>query len=483
MGFEKLTERLKNPENAGQEPKAFIYQLPEQIAERLTPAEKEALEKLTKVSDYVQALSESHENEHRFFETLPEDQVQEMAKLNPEVISKWTFVEAKGDQIITVPYNQKFTDLNKKVSEILRSIPKIKQQGNYRLPPAIRFQTLAEGFTSNAWQYAEKTWLDEPWQARGVEFIIGPIETHLDGYKGAFQAVVGVIDEEATREMTDTIIAASKLQHKKQISKIDVRVIHLVANAGLGLKLGFNAQALPNDPKMVEKYGSRIVFYANLFEQTFDEKLLPIIQRVFEKNVVERFSNGSHKLLRSAALKWLAMHEESHPMNQEPGLEEKLGKFFNTFHELHCDVSALYLSSLLREHNLISSDEFEAILLTHFARKLNDIFISEFEEGGKSNPYAEGSKMEFNYMASMVDFIPESGELDLERESEIIQKINDLMGIFNYFAASQDVAREEIEALFKKYAEMGHYKFAASKLRDLYIKNDNSYASTVSVPV
>src|SRR3990167_2388136 len=140
MGFEKLTERLKNPENAGQEPKAFIYQLPEQIAERLTPAEKEALEKLTKVSDYVQALSESHENEHRFFETLPEDQVQEMAKLNPEVISKWTFVEAKGDQIITVPYNQKFTDLNKKVSEILRSIPKIKQQGNYRLPPAIRFQ-------------------------------------------------------------------------------------------------------------------------------------------------------------------------------------------------------------------------------------------------------------------------------------------------------------------------------------------------------
>ena len=446
--------------------------LPEKLEESLSDTEGNVLQGLEQVVDNIDPIWQVQKQTPFYFRGATEAEIRELGKTNSEILSPYTYAEKRNGTIIAVPYHEKFAEEIGPIVENIGLTQLIIPAHNYELMAQFydRLTTLKEAFESDKWEEADKERFKKPWVNK-VEFVIGPFEVNIDsfGIKTSYQAVVGVIDEEKTRELERRINAAKSRVKGKEIPNIELKVMHVTAATGItnpSTREPWKAQVLPNDPEFVRKVGARGLIFINLLEEHFETKLYPIMKRVFEPGILQKITKLE---LFNAYLIWIALHELHHPITREVNQDERQGSKFLPFHEKHCDIAGTAAAFRLAEDNIIRDEQFEAILMVHIARSLNDIYSYQFSNKKFPDPYAEGSQPEFNYLAEFSGLKPpkEDGKLGLYQKDQLTAAIVSLNGKFNIDA--KRASKEELEEeFFSRYRSGKGYKFAEPLLQDLF---------------
>lgn len=478
-------------------PRAEIHRFFPRESQILNEDERLFKRDVEAIADAIQPIDDEQKASLYYPEGMDEPALLKLAERHPEVLSPYSYVVRNGNNgriAQVVPYHIKHQPLVQEARErVLRAISSIPKDRNYELDQQYlaaglrvptdpnyaaerrRLYALAHALVTDVWDPVDLERVKSPGLNK-VEFVIGALENRLDpiGRKASYMAVVGVIDEEETRVVRRLIDDAIGVHKGQARPNFDMRVMFLTAGSGITNPITgepWKANVLPNNPAFKQEFGARGLLYENLLKENFDKTVYPIISRIFEPRVLQQFTK---QRLLVAYRDWLVLHELEHFFAHEVGQEERQGSLFNVFHEEHCDIAGMKTAwQLETERGIYRSDDVEAILIIHIARKVNDIFADyysrEVSPSSHRNFYAEASKAELNFLMEFAGLqLKENGRLGLDQAYRMLVVIDKLEG---RLATGAKYEKQSIaQTWFDEFGSKTHYKQLAPHVREVFQK-------------
>ena len=358
----------------------------------LSDKEKMVLEKLIQASELIAPLFErqiasGHSGANFYPGDAVKQEIKEAAKKNPGILHPYTFVERdKKGGLMAVPFCVKFKKELKEITKLLGEAAKISEDKEF----SKYLKEMAGALLKN--DYAKNEIL---WVTRGpfkISFMIGPVERYFDKLffkKCAYQAWVGINDEERTREVAQfkKIILTSRRKIFPDTRKVDLPKLRLgVSKTSIlaGQKANFMTLGtnLPNDTDLMEKHGSRFEVFDSSHSLTFDKQMYPIFNSLFDKSIRDYFSKQE---LYQAYLRTTPLHEISHSLIRYQDAESRLEELFPIFDELMGELLGMKSCGILILKGTLSQKELEAIILVGIVRNFclkNNISRIHYAIGG-----------------------------------------------------------------------------------------------------
>jgi hypothetical protein len=213
-----------------------------------------------------------------------------------------------------------------------------------------------------------------------IEPTIGPYETYEDlwfGYKAAFEAFIGIRDEEETQKLghfagdlqwlEDRLPIRPEWRNPKLGALAPIRVIDIVFSSGDG-NSGVQTAAfnLPNDERVVSQKGSKRVMLKNTQEAKFDNVLVPISK-------VALAPGDQANISFDAFFTHILMHEVVHGLGphqitvdgQRTTVRERLKEVHAPLEEAKADIAGLWAMRQLVEKGALDRS-FERTMYTTF---------------------------------------------------------------------------------------------------------------------
>lgn len=370
---------------------------------KLTSSEKKVVSLLIEAAGLISPIYKLQENDHRnganFYPVdVTKDEVLKAAKKDKEILSPYTIVEGTSSgKLIAIPYHVKFRDLLLKVAAKIDEAAKITKDQDF----AKRLKVQAKALLNGSYEESDIYWLSM--KPHKINFVIGPIERYDDKLffkKCAYQAWVGVMDEKQTKEATEfrnyIFSSRRKILAKSEkvdfLEKIQIRVDDTLVFSGLITRFMFTSSNLPNNVKIMEKYGSEITIFKPAFEKKFNEERYPIFHAIFEKTFQQDYPED---LLHQGSLRNTYLHEISHPLLRYRDAEKRLKEYFPVLDEMAASVFGVKACGSLLLTNAISQKELEAIMVMFIALAFS-WWISYLKEPGVLH-YAQGFAIALNF--------------------------------------------------------------------------------------
>lgn len=297
-------------------------------------------------------------------------EIEEAAKEDPEILSPYTVVERIQGKLVAIPYHQKYAKFLKLVADKLLEAARITDNKEF----AIRLEVQAKALLEGKYDDAVKFWMImKPYI---LDIVIGPIERYDDRLffvKTAYQAWVGVMDEEQTRRMNNykqiilsarrkVLMASDKVDY---YDKVQLRIDNAVLYSGRisrTLPVGIN---LPNDPNAMEKFGSEITVFKQVNELRFKEEILPTFDKIFSSEFKKIFLPSE---LEEGTLYSVVMHELAHTYLRYRNSERNLKDLFPVIDELSASVMGIKVCGSLLLKDILSQKQLESIMISFMAR-------------------------------------------------------------------------------------------------------------------
>lgn len=301
---------------------------------------------------------------------VSKEEIEKAARENPAILDPYTFVERdKSGRLFAIPFHIKFKKELKPIANLLNEAAEISDNKNFSLYLRSRAKSLLDG----SYERSEIIWLKtEPFK---FSFVIGPIERYLDKLffiKCAYQAWVGIIDEEKTKdiERLKKIILVSQKKilpgsEKVDISKLNIQVDKTLIFSGLIADFMFTGTNLPNNVNLMEKYGSILTIFETSLEEKFKNEHFPIFQSFFTKDFQKSYSKTD---LYLGSLRCIVLHEIAHSLIRYRDAEKRLKNLFPIFDELYAYILGIKSCGILILKGIMSQKEMEAILIMHICR-------------------------------------------------------------------------------------------------------------------
>lgn len=346
---------------------------------KLSKNEQEVLNLLLDAGKLITPLYEQQEN-HKFPGAnfyphgISKAEIEKASKDNPQILSPYTIVEKKDGKLIAIPYHEKYFDYLKPISDKLVQASNITD--NKELAQRLRIQ--AEVLLSGDYEKATISWMSlKPYI---IDINIGPVERYDDKLffiKTSYQSWVGVVDEENTKTLNKykEIILGSRRKSLRPTERVDyydkvqTRVDDLLLLSGLIARTLFSGVNLPNEPLLVEKYGSEIT----LFKQTnqIRHKLnLAIFNKIFSPAFRKQFTPAD---LERGGLYSTALHELGHAYLRYRDAEKRLQDLFPVIDELGATIMGVKVSGALLVKDIIDQKQVESIMLSSVLRAFYNI--------------------------------------------------------------------------------------------------------------
>lgn len=291
-----------------------------------------------------------------------------------------TIIRRRGGELQAIPYSTAYALELEKAAYLLREAAGIAQNPSLR-----RFLELrAESLLSNRYAESEEAWIHLD---SDIEVVFGPYETYEDrlfGYKATFESFIGYrIPEETKRlehiaSLVEEMQAALPISDAMKSSRVANQpspfvVMNLLSTAGEA-RVGVQTLAfvLPNDPEVIERYGTKKVMMRNVQEAKFDAILKPIAVRFLDEKTLSRLSFG-------AFFRHTILHETGHSLgprsvrHSEDSIIHNLADTYSAIEECKADVTSNFLSHWLMERGELSSEELDetyATMVAGFFRSL-----------------------------------------------------------------------------------------------------------------
>ena len=285
-----------------------------------------------------------------------------------------TIVRRHHGDLVAIPYSHAYELELQKAADLLRQAAGLAQNASL----ARFLSSRADALLSNDYLCSDGDWiaLDSD-----IECIYGPYETYEDrlfGYKAAFGACIGYrVARETARvahysKIADAMHEALPISAEMKATRVPQPdspfvVIDVLSTSG-DARSGIQTLAcvLPNDPAVIDKYGTKKVMLRNLQHAKFDEILRPIASHFLDQGTLDDVSF-------EAFFRHTILHETGHslgPKGTASGNETIIHALADTYapiEECKADSTATYLSFWLSERGELSPQDIRETCATLLA--------------------------------------------------------------------------------------------------------------------
>lgn len=423
----------------------------------LSQSEHKVLSKLEKAAELTATLYKAQINDKylgaNFYpHDASKEEILKAAKDNPLILNPYTVVERdKTGHLEAIPYHIKYAKLLKPVINNLREAALLTANREF----SKRLEVQADALENGSYEAADIYWLTmKPYK---IDIIIGPIERYEDRLlfkKTCYSANVGVMNTAATKDalsVKEAMLSAQRksfsLAQKVEASRrLQVRIDHAVILAGLDARALFAATFLPNDPDIMERYGSEIIIYSSVVKENFDSSYLPVFQKAFEPSFQKRYNK---QLLLEASQRLLLIRELSVSLVKYHDTQKRLGELYGVMNEISSHVLAVKNAGALLLKDVINQKELEAIMVMLLCRAFAGFLSSERVKS--LTHYSQGYAIAINYFLEN-GAIREYNGIPWINFTKMFVALNDLAAMLERILAFGDI--EDARRLIREYGNI-----------------------------
>ncbi len=435
----------------------------------LSKEEQQVLDKLVEASRLIAPLYEKQKNTKlkgaNFYSSeFSREEIGKAAEGNEELLHPYTFVEkGRAGRPKAVYFQKKFAKELKEAVKKIEEAAKLSSDKEF----SKYLKEMARSLLEKQYAKNEILWVTQ--KPTLINFIIGPIERYLDGLffkKSAYQAWVGVLNEEKTKEARRfrEIILASRRKilpdtAKIKLPELKIDINRTVCFSGLIADHMFTGTNLPNDMDLMQEHGSRLTIFESSLNLKFEQDHYPLFQKIFPQKIQESFSKET---VYEGSLRCILLHEISHSLIRYRDAEQRLKELFPVFDEILAYVIGIKACSSLILKGVLSQKELEAILLMHLVR--NFTWWEDFQDNPGVKDYTTGAAIATNFFLEEGAIEEKSGLCEVDF-NKLFMSIGRLSRVLEYHLASGTY--KEGKEFVEKYGAFEVFEKCKARFKNL----------------
>lgn len=421
----------------------------------LTDNEKKVLDILVEAAKLIVPVYEEQENRKypgaNFYpHNVTKPEIEKAAKKNPAVFSPYTVIERTDERLIAVPYHEKYAKLLKPVADKLLQAADVTNNKGF----AKRLKVQAKALLDGSYKEAAISWMTmKPYV---LDINIGPVERYDDKLffvKTAYQAWVGVMDRKNTHRLSkykEVILSARRkvaMASEKfdYYDKVQARIDNVLLFAGLIARTKFVGVNLPNDPVLMEKYGSEISLFKEMHKLRFEAALWPVFNKMFSPEFKRQFKSED---IERGSLYLTALHELAHTYLRYRDSEKRLQDLFPVIDELAASAMGIKVCGALLLKDIVSTKQLESIMIAFITRAYN--FVLNEKDKPERGQYVTGGAILLNYLLES-GAVKRGDGVSWPNFMKMFVSLDELVSILARILARGK--RSDAEALIKKYGD------------------------------
>lgn len=422
----------------------------------LTKSEKKVLNLLVIAAKGIIPVFLQQENRKylgsNFYPTdASKDEIEKAAEKNPEILSPFTLVERKDGKLVAIPYHKKYAKLL--VPVVQKILEAAKETDNKEFGRRLEFQ--AKALLEGKYNEAAIYWMSmKPYM---INFLIGPIERYEDRLfftKTSYQAWVGVMDKNDTKRFNKykPIILSSRRKVMMPSEKVDYydkvqgRIDDAVIFTGRIARTVPGGINLPNDPNLMEKYGSEITVFKQSNQLRVEKEVLPMFNKIFSADFKKAFTN---KDLADGSLYGVILHELAHTYLRYRNSEKNLKDLFPVIDELSASVMGIKVCGSLLLKDIMTTRQLESIMLSFMARSFY-LVLEDFKNISRIH-YILGGAIFINFLLEN-GALKEAGGVSWPNFTKMFLSLDELATILERILYQG--TREDAQSLIDKYGNI-----------------------------
>lgn len=434
-------------------PEAIVYFNPQ--IPKLTKNQLQVLDLLIDAAEliapiYLQQENHKYPGANFYPHNVTHQEIEKASLKNPQLLSPYTVVEKVDGKFLAVPYHKKYSDLLVPVVEKLLEAAQITDDKEF----AKCLKKQAKALQDGSYDAAMVSWMKmKPYI---LDINIGPVERYDDKLffvKTAYQAWVGVMDEAETRRFNsykDIILSARRkvLMPSEKVDYYDKvlgRVDDLVILSGLISRTMFVGVNLPNDPSLMEKYGSEVTLFRQT-NQARHKTNLALFNKIFSPSFIALFTEAE---LEAGSLYSTALHELAHTYLRYRGSETRLKDLFPVIDELGATVMGIKVCGALLLKDIATTKQLESIMLAYMCRSFHNV-LNEKDNRSKLH-YTLGGAIFINYLLESGALV-KSGGVSWPNFTKMFFAVGELAAVLERLLSMGN--REDAQRFIKKYGNI-----------------------------
>ncbi len=401
---------------------------------------------------YLEQENQLKQNGSFYPKGVSKAEVEKSAKKDPEILSPYTVIEKVDGKLKAIPYHVKYAHLLKPVADKLNEAARITQNKSFGTYLKLKAKALQDG----SYEEAVKFWFKmKPYI---LDISIGPVEHHDDQLfynKASYQAWVGVVDNEGTKQLNyyKKIVLSTRRKALlpdellENYTKVRAKVDDLILFSGHMARSKFVGVVLPADLESIEKYGSSITLFNQANDLRLKEQILPTFNKIFSPAFRKGFSFAD---LKKGSFNYIALHELAHNDLYYKNAAKNLQDLLSPIYELSATVLGMRMAGSLLLKDIITNKELESIIVVFICR---GFYLLEKSKTSNWANYAAGGAIFINFMLQSGALKQLKG-LAIPNFTKIFVSIQDLSYALEFLLSSG--TRKNAEDFIKKYGQFNH---------------------------
>ncbi len=320
---------------------------------------------------------------------------------DPNKMSWYTLIRRDEEgKLKCVWYHEEYATEIEQAAKLLEEAAALSQDEGFKKYLNLR----AEALRTDDYFESDMAWMEM--KGNPVDFVVGPIESYEDGFKGikashSGQILVKDLVWSANIERFNKVLpdlqaglpVDAKYKKESASSSGDMNVYYVIYYGGDCNSGSKNiAINLPNDPNVQAKMGSRKLQLKNAMQAKFETILVPIAEILIDESQMEniKFEDGFfqnvmfHEVAHGLGVKFVVGTKKS--------VREALEDYYSPLEEAKADIAGLYMVTQLYEMG-----EFpEKDLMDNYVTFLAGIFRSV--RFGVASSHGKANMLEFYYL-------------------------------------------------------------------------------------
>jgi hypothetical protein len=385
---------------------------------------------------------------------ITEEEFEAFTDLNKN--SWYTLLRRNEEGNLTcVWYHEEYAELIEKAATLLEEAAVLADDEGFKTYLKLR----ATALRTDEYLASDLAWMDM--KDNLIDFVVGPIESYEDGFKGLKSAHSGQIlvkDLVWSKNISRFTALLPKLQESLPIADAykyadarmekednssptgDMNVYNVIYYGGDCNAASKNiAINLPNDPRVHSSKGSRKLQLKNAMQAKFETILIPIAKLLIDESQVK------HVKFEDGFFQNVMFHEVAHGLGVKytidgtSSVRDALEEYYSPLEEAKADITGLYMVTQLYNMN-----EFpEKDLMDNYVTFLAGIFRSV--RFGVASSHGKANMLEFYYLEEKGAFTrnEETGKYSVnlqimkEAVASLVNEIIVIQGDGNKEAAKQ----------------------------------------------
>lgn len=370
----------------------FLSQIPDSLSRRFAEINYGAYDRLDNEKVFLSGFDSLKPKGANFYpKDITEEEFNALEDSNKN--SDYTFIRRDKDgKLFVVWYHEEYAEQIEKAAKLLEEASELAEDEGFKTYLKLR----ATALRTDDYLESDLAWMDM--KTNLIDFVVGPIETYEDGFRGIKASHNGQIllkDIEWTKKLEHFTALLPKLQeslpvdpeYKKEKPGLgDLNVYNVIYYAGDCNVAGKNiAINLPNDPRVHLAKGSRKLQLKNTMQAKFDKILVPIANLLIDE------SQTKHIKFEDAFFQNVMFHEVAHGLGikntikDNKPVREVIGEYYSAVEEAKADLGGLYIVTKLAEMGELPGKDLMDNYVTFLAGIFRSIRFGASEAHGQSN--------------------------------------------------------------------------------------------------